>query len=59
MGRETLEGLQPPAKVIGGDEVAAVPFELGVILVLVALDGRVSPTAITNEFGAVATCLMK
>ena len=33
VGRETLQVIQPPAKVAGCDEVGEVPFELGVALV--------------------------
>mgnify|MGYP007000750092 CR=1 FL=1 len=39
VGCETLQGLQPPSVVVGGDEVGKVGFELIVSIVMVAFDG--------------------
>lgn len=38
--REPLEGLQPSAEVVGGNELAKVLSELGMIFVVIALDRR-------------------
>lgn len=40
VGREALQGLQPPSVVVGVNEVGKVCFELIVSIVMVALDGR-------------------
>ena len=36
---EALEGLQPPAKIVGADEVCEMGIELLVAVVVIALDG--------------------
>ena len=46
VGCETFEGLQSPAEVIGGDEVSEVAFELCVVVIVIALDGRVFDGAV-------------
>lgn len=41
IGREARQGLQPPPKIGGRDEVIEVPAQLFVTVVVVALDGGV------------------
>ena len=44
--RETFEVLEPPAEVVGVDEIGEMPAELGVIVVVISLDGRVLDRAV-------------
>ena len=46
VGREALQGLEAPAEIVGADEVGEVPFELLVVVVVVALDGGVFDRAV-------------
>lgn len=41
VGREALQRLQSTSEVVGGVEVGEMPFELNVIVIVVASDGRV------------------
>ena len=43
---EALEGLQPPAEIVGIDEVGEVPLELCVAVVVIALNGRLLDGAV-------------
>lgn len=40
VGREATEGLQSASEIVGGDEISATRFELAMIVVVEALDGR-------------------
>ncbi len=46
VGRESLEGLEPAAEVVGVDEVLEVPPQLIMAIVVEALDGRVLDGAV-------------
>lgn len=43
---EAFERLEPACKIVGGDEVCEVAFEVGVIVVVVAFDGRILDRAV-------------
>jgi hypothetical protein len=44
--REPFECLKPPAEIVGVDEVGEMPPELGVIVIMIAFDGRVLDCAV-------------
>lgn len=46
VGGQAFQRLEPPAEVVGDDEVGEMPFELCVIVVVVAPDGRVLDGAV-------------
>ena len=60
--RETLECLEPAAKIVGVDEVLKVPSELVVVVIVEALDSRVpgsSPGTVTRRQGSMAARLTR
>ena len=46
VGREALQGLEPPVEVVGADKVGEVSFELVVVVIVIASDGSVLDRAV-------------
>jgi hypothetical protein len=46
IGREALQPFQTPAKIVGGDRVGKVTFELSVVVIVVAANGGILDRAV-------------